>query len=174
VKILLAIAAIILVLACINYINLTTARASLRVREVGVRKVVGSRKSRLMAQFLVESMLISLVSFLFAITMVQVLLPTFIQMTGHELSLERLFQPQTILSTASCIILLGVIAGIYPAVYMARFAPVASLKGELQTGVRSVLFRRILLSLQFAISLILMIGVFTILRQVKYMKTADL
>jgi len=173
-RILIAIAVPILILACINYINLTTARASLRAREVGVRKVAGSLKSRLIAQFLVESVLISLVSFLLAITLVQVLLPTFNQLAMTELSLERLFQPQTILLLFACILLLGIIAGIYPAIYLTTFKPVASLKGEQLTGVTSVLFRRILLTFQFAISVVLIIGVLTILRQLKYMKTADL
>ena len=175
-KILLTIAAVILILACINYINLTTARASLRAREVGVRKVMGSLRSRLMAQFVVESVLISLVSFLLAITIVQVLLPSFIQMTGYELeiSLERLFQPQTILFTITGILLLGLMAGIYPAFYMTTFQPVASLKGEQKTGKKSVLYRRILLSLQFTISVVLIIGVLMLLKQLKFMKTADL
>jgi len=173
-RILLAISVFILVLASINYINMATARATLRAREVGVRKVVGSSKSRLIAQFLVESVLISLVSFLIAITLVQVLLPAFNQLAMTELSLERLFQPQSIWLSFACILLLGIIAGIYPATYLTTFQPVASLKGKQLTGVKSVLFRRILLTFQFAISVVLLIGVFTILRQLKYMKTADL
>jgi putative ABC transport system permease protein len=174
VRILLAIAVFILVLACINYINMTTARALLRAREVGVRKVAGSLKSRLIAQFLVESVIISLLSFLIAIILVLVLLPAFNQLAMTELSLKRLFQPQSIWLSFACIIFLGIIAGIYPATYLTTFQPVASLKGEQLTGMRSVLFRRILLTFQFAISLVLITGVLTILRQLKYMKTADL
>lgn len=173
-RVLITIVVFILVLACINYINLATARASLRAREVGVRKVLGSLKSRLIAQFLVESVLMGLVSFLIAIILVQVLLPIFNQMVRNELSMEILFHPQIILISFACVLLLGIIAGIYPAVYLTTFQPVASLKGEQLTGVKSILFRRILLTFQFAISVVLMIGVSTILRQLRYMKTADL
>jgi putative ABC transport system permease protein len=173
-KILSAIAIFILVLACINYINLTTARASLRSREVGIRKVSGSLKYSLIVQFLVESVIISLVSLLIAITLVQVLLPTFNQLAMIELSLERFFKPGTILLSITGILLLGFMAGIYPAFYLTTFQPVAFLKGEQLTGVRSVLFRRVLLTFQFAISVVLIIGLLTILRQLKYMKTADL
>lgn len=173
-KILSAIAIFILVLACINYINLTTARASLRAREVGIRKVSGSLKSSLIAQFLIESVIISLVSFLIAITLVQVLLPTFNHLAMIELSLDRFFKPGTILLSITGILLLGFMAGIFPALYLTTFKPVAFLKGNQATGLRSVLFRRVLLTFQFAISLVLIIGVFTILRQLKYMKTADL
>jgi putative ABC transport system permease protein len=173
-KILSAIAIFILVLACINYINLTTARASLRAREVGVRKVSGSLKSSLIVQFLVESVIISMISLLIAITLVQVLLPTFNQLTMIEINMERFFKPGTILLSIIGILLLGIMAGIYPALYLTAFKPVAFLKGEQLTGLRSVLFRRVLLTFQFAISVVLIIGVFTILRQLKYMKTADL
>ncbi len=173
-KILSAIAIFILVLASINYINLTTARASLRAREVGIRKVSGSLKSSLIVQFLVESVIISLVSLLIAITLVQVLLPTFNQLAMIELSLERFFKPGTVLLSITGILLLGFMAGIYPAFYLTSFQPVAFLKGEQLTGVRSVLFRRVLLTFQFAISVVLIIGVLSILRQLKYMKTADL
>jgi putative ABC transport system permease protein len=173
-KILSAITIFILVLACINYINLTTARASLRAREVGIRKVSGSLKSSLIVQFLVESVIISLVSLLIAITLVQVLLPTFNQLAMIELSLERFFKPGTILLSITGILLLGFMAGLYPAFYLTTFQPVAFLKGEQMTGVRSVLFRRVLLTFQFTISVVLIIGVLTILRQLKYMKTADL
>jgi len=173
-KILSAISIFILVLACINYINLTTARASLRAREVGIRKVSGSLKSSLILQFLVESVIISLVSLLLAITLVHVLLPTFNQLAMIELNLERFFKPGTIFLLITGIILLGFMAGIYPAFYLTAIQPVAFLKGAQPTGLRSVLYRRVLLTFQFAISVVLIIGALTILRQLKYMKTADL
>jgi putative ABC transport system permease protein len=174
IRILLSIAIFILILACINYVNLTTARASLRSREVGIRKVAGSSKVSLIAQFLVESIIISLVSFSIALTLVQVLLPTFNQLAMTEINLETFFQPATILISIAGIVLLGVATGIYPALYMTTFQTVPSIKGEQLTGITSVVFRRILFAFQFTISILLIIGVFTILRQLKYMKTADL
>jgi len=136
--------------------------------------VAGSSNVRLISQFLVESILISLASFLFALTLVQVLLPTFKQIALTEISLETFFQPGTILISVAGIVLLGFITGIYPAMYMTTFRTVASIEGEQLTGITSVLFRRILFTFQFSISILLIVGVFTILRQLKYMKTADL
>jgi putative ABC transport system permease protein len=171
---LLSIAVFILILACINYVNLTTARASLRSREVGIRKVAGSSNVSLIAQFLVESIIISLASFLFALTLVQVLLPTFNQIALTEINLAAFFQPEIILISVAGIVVLGFITGIYPAVYLTTFRAVASIEGEQLTGTTSVLFRRILFTFQFSISILLIVGVFTILSQLKYMKTADL
>ena len=141
---------------------------------MGIRKVSGSLRSSLIVQFLVESVIISLLSFLIAITLVQVLLPTFNQLVMIDISLERFFKPVTILFSITGILLLGFMAGIFPTLYLTSFQPVAFLKGEQPTGVSSVLFRRVLLTFQFAISVVLIIGVLTILRQLKYMKTADL
>ena len=174
IRILLSIALFILILACINYVNLTTARASLRSREVGIRKVAGSSNVRLIAQFLVESIIISLASFLFALTLVQVLLPIFNQIALTEINLATFFQPETILISVAGIVSLGFINGIYPALYLTTFQTVASIEGEQLTGITSVYFRRILFTFQFSISILLIVGVFTILRQLKYMKTADL
>jgi putative ABC transport system permease protein len=173
-RILLVIAVFILFMATINFINLTTARSSLRVREVRVRKIVGSLKSRLIAQFLVESIIISLVSFLLAMTFVQVMLPVFNQLAMSDLSVESLLHPRIILVLLAGVLLLGSIAGLYPAISITRYPPVASSKGEKMTGDRSAIPRRILLIFQFTISVVLIICVFTILKQVNYMRTADL
>ena len=171
---LLAIAVFILTLAGINYVNLTTARASLRAREVGIRKVSGACRSRLMTQFLVESALTGLISLMISYTLVQVLLPTFNQLVQAELSLNRLFQPEIIGLTVTGVILLGFIAGLYPAMQLTFLHPVASLKEELLRGPRSGIFRRILLALQFVISVVLTMGVLTILKQIHFMKYTDL
>ena len=174
IRILLSIAVFILILACINYVNLTTARASLRSREVGIRKVVGSSKVSLIAQFLVESIIISLASFSIALTLVQLLLPTFNQIALTEINLDTFFKPETILISVAGIVLLGFITGIYPASYLTTFQTVASIEGKQLTGITSVLFRRILFTFQFTVSILLIVGVFTILRQLNYMKTANL
>ena len=173
-RILLAIAIFILLLACINYINLTTARASMRAREVGIRKVTGAFKPQLIVQFFLESIITSLVSFLIAITIVQLLLPTFNELAMADLSMERLFEPKPLLLTVAGILILGFIAGIYPALYLTSFGTIVSLKGNQLKGESSIFLRRILLTFQFTISVVLIIGVFTILAQLEYMKTADL
>jgi putative ABC transport system permease protein len=171
---LLAIAVFILILAGINYVNLTTAKSSLRAREVGIRKVSGATRSRLMIQFLAESVLTGLISLLVSYTLVQVLLPTFNQMVQAEFSLKQLFKPEIIGLSVTGVILLGFMAGLYPAIQLTAFHPVASLKEELLRGPRSGIFRRILLALQFVISVVLTMGVLTILKQIHFMKYTDL
>jgi len=172
-RILLVIAGFILFIASINYINLTTSRSSLRAREVRVRKIVGSLKYRLIAQFLAESVIISMVSFLVSMTIVQLMLPVFNQLAMSDLSIERFLQPHIILVSLAGVFLLGSIAGLYPAISLTRFHPVGSWRGE-KTGDRTLLPRSILLTFQFTISVVLIICVFTILKQLDYMKTADL
>lgn len=173
-RVLLTIAIFILVLAVINYINLTTARASLRAREVGIRKVTGSTESRLIVQFLVESILITLASLLIALVTVYLLLPGFNQLAFTDLDLGSLTGPVPVVIYILAAIILGVISGIYPAVYLTSFQPVASLSGNKRKGRGSAVFRRILLTFQFTISIVLIIGVLVIFMQLKYMKTADL
>ena len=174
VRILLAIAVCILLLACINYINLTTARAIMRAREVGVRKGLGAHKPQLILQFLLESIVTILVSSFIALTIVQLLLPVFNELAIADINIERLLEPKILLITISGIAILGVIAGIYPAIYMTSFRTMASLKGEQLKGDRSILFRRVLLTLQYTISVMLIIGVFSFLGQLRYMKTSEL
>jgi putative ABC transport system permease protein len=173
-RILLVIAVFILFMASINFINLTTARSSLRAREVRVRKIVGSLKSGLVAQFLVESVIISLVSFLLSTTIVRVLLPIFNQLAMSDLSVESLLQPRIVLLLLAGVLLLGSITGMYPAISLTGYPPVASLMSEKMTGDRSALPRRVLLTFQFTISIVLIICVFTILKQLNYMRTADI
>jgi len=173
-RILLVIAVFILFMASINFINLTTARGSLRAREVRVRKIAGSVKSELITQFLIESVIISLASFLISITFVLVMLPVFNQLAMSDLSIERLLQPRIILVSLAGVLLLGSIAGMYPALSITGCPPVASLEGEKMTGDRSALPRRVLLTFQFTISIVLIICVFTIIKQLNYMRTADL
>jgi putative ABC transport system permease protein len=165
---------LILVLAIINYINLTTARASLRAKEVGIRKVAGSSKSSLVIQFLVEAIVVTLFSFLIALTMVQLLLPAFNQLASTDVEMEFKDMPGTWIIYLVSVIVLGLISGIYPAIYLTVFKPVKYLSGEHVKGTGSVVFRRVLLTFQFTISMVLIIGVIVIFRQLAYMKTADL
>jgi putative ABC transport system permease protein len=173
-RLLMTISVFILLLAIINYINLTTARASLRAKEVGIRKVAGSSKAALINQFLSEAVLVAFLSLLIALTMVQLLLPGFNQLALTDLDLETIMKPGTWTILLIFVILTGVVSGIYPALSLTQFQPVNSLTGGHLKGSKSAIYRRVLLTLQFSISIILIVGVLVIIKQLNYMKNADL
>jgi putative ABC transport system permease protein len=159
--------AFILLLACINFINLSTARSANRAKEVGLRKVVGSQRCGLIVQFLTESLLLSYLSFLLALGMAWLLLPFFNRMTNVELQLpwtEWWLLP--ILFTAGTVV--GLLAGIYPAAYLSRFRPVEVLKGQLARGGGHSRLRSVLVVFQFTTSVILIIATFVVYRQVNF------
>lgn len=164
----------LLMLAIINYVNLTTARASLRSREVGIRKALGSSVLRLIQQFLTEAILVSLFSFLLALTLVQLMIPQFNKLasTYLQMPLNSGIIPWALYILAA--VVLGVISGIYPAFIMVRFKTIESLSGVQGTGSGSLVFRRMLLTVQFTVSIILIIGLTVVVKQLRYMKTADL
>jgi ABC-type antimicrobial peptide transport system permease subunit len=160
---------IVLLIACINFMNLSTARSEKRAKEVGVRKAVGSGRKELIRQFLSESMLIAGLSFFFALLLVAVALPYFNRLTEKEMSLQishPLFWGIMIAFT----IITGLLAGSYPAFYLSSFNPVRVLKGNLKAGKSSSLPRKILVIVQFASSVILMIGTVVIYEQIQYGK----
>jgi len=160
---------IVLLIACINFMNLSTARSEKRAKEVGVRKAVGSGRKELVRQFLSESMLIAGLAFLFALLLVALALPYFNKLTEKEMSLQisnPLFWGIMIVFT----IVTGLLAGSYPAFYLSSFNPVRVLKGNLKAGKSSSLPRKILVVLQFASSVILMIGTVVIYEQIQYGK----
>ncbi len=173
-RIMITIALFILILAIINYINLTTARASLRAKEIRVRKVTGSSIFLLISQFLVESVIVALISLLIALTMVQLLIPAFNQLASLEMNPELLLNGKTLIAYSLSIILLGIISGMYPALYLTGMNSVASLSEKRASEPGIIVFRRALLTFQFTLSIILIIGVFVISRQIQFMKTADL
>ena len=173
-RIILVIAIFVLVVASINYINVTTARSSTRAREVMLRKIVGASKSRLIFQFLTESVITSLISFLIAITIVQILYPKFNQLALVELSMAKLYQPRMMMASIAIVVIIGIIAGIYPALSLSGFRAFSTKNSERLTGEKSVLPRRILLTFQYIVSIILIISVFTIIKQLRYMRSADL
>jgi putative ABC transport system permease protein len=173
-RVLLTVAIIILILAVINYINLTTARASLRAKEVGIRKVSGSSKTSLINQFLIEAILVTIFSLLVALTLVQLLMPGFNELASTDLDLVFINKQGTWVIFLISGVSLGLISGIYPAVYLTGYQPVAFLSGKQVKGAGSVIFRRVLFTFQFTISITLIIGVFVIFRQLNYMKSADL
>ncbi|MES1223039.1 MAG: ABC transporter permease, partial [Bacteroidota bacterium] len=159
----------VLLIACINFMNLSTARSEKRAKEVGVRKAVGSGRKELIRQFLSESMLIAALAFLFALLLVAIALPYFNKLTQKEMTLQidnPLFWGIMIAFT----ILTGLLAGSYPAFYLSSFNPVRVLKGNLKAGKSSSLPRKILVVAQFASSVILMIGTIVIYRQIQHGK----
>ena len=172
-KLLMAVSVLILILAIINYVNLSTARGSLRAREVGIRNVLGATKSRLICQFLVEALTVTLFSFIIALTLVQLLLPAFNRLAMTDLEMEFLRDPVSLLWFALSMVLLGMISGFYPAVYLTGFKVIRTLAGAQVTGKGSVLFRRFLLTFQFTASLILVIALLVIFKQLGFMKKTD-
>ncbi|MCD8741770.1 ABC transporter permease [Mucilaginibacter roseus] len=161
------IAGFILVLACINFLNLSTARSANRAREVGVRKVIGSTRANLIRQFLTESLLYSFFSFVLGLALTAIALPAFNKVAGTQLTLpwtEWWLLP--VLVTSAFII--GLIAGIYPAFYLSYFKPATTLKGALSMGSRNSGLRSGLVIFQFTVSIVLIIGTAVIYKQMQY------
>ncbi|MFO8235402.1 MAG: ABC transporter permease [Bacteroidales bacterium] len=169
-----AIAVFILFIASINFINLTTAKAASRAKEVGLRKVVGGRRKQLIGQFLSESVLISLIAFILALGLVELLLPQFNHLLQGEISNHYFREPFFWLIFLSGILVVGVISGLYPSFYLTSFNPVSVMKGEQTRGKKGSGFRRGLTIFQFFISVILIIGTLTIYQQINFMKNKDL
>lgn len=169
-----AIGVFILLIACINFMNLSTARSAKRAREVGMRKVLGSYRSQLIQQFLGESVLLSFLALLFALLLVLVFLPTFNSFSGKDMSLSTIFNYKYLSLVLLITIIVGIVSGIYPALFLSSFEPTQVLKGTFSPGSRSKLFRQGLVTLQFAISLALIVSTAIIYRQLKYLRTADL
>ncbi len=173
VNIFLVIAFIILIVACINFMNLATARSARRSKEVGLRKVVGAGRQQLVMQFLSESMLISFLALIFAIGLVFLLLPTFNEITGKQLEIS-LLDIKLVIGLAIIAMITGLIAGSYPALFLSSFRPVSVLKGKLKLGNRHSLFRNILVICQFAVSLLLLVGTAVIYTQLNFIKDKNL
>ena len=168
------IVAIFLVLiAAMNYMNLATARSTRRAREVGLRKVVGSRREPLMIQFLSESMVFTIISLIFSIVLLIVLLPKFNMLAGKSFNLHVIYSPVVLLTLLGIILVVGLFGGSYPAFFLSRFSPVTVLKGEITQGSAGSLFRKILVVIQFTISVIMIICTLVVFRQLNYLKTMD-
>ena len=172
--ILTSIALFTLLIACINFMNLSTARSSKRSAEVGIRKVLGAEKSALVRQFLGESVFMSLIAFVFAFALVWFLLPAFNKLAGKELSLS--FSQNTITIAAFLVlsVITGIVAGIYPAFYLSSFRPVKVLKGRFSNSLAAVSLRKGLVVFQFVISVALIISSVVIASQMRYLRSADL
>jgi putative ABC transport system permease protein len=166
------IALLILVIACINFMNLATARSAERAREVGVRKVMGSFKGQLIAQFLIEAILLSTISTLIAITFVFLLLPYFNNLV--EKQLQFVFSIDVIFGLIGFALFVGMLAGLYPAFVLSSFNPVVVMKGNFSGGAKGSWLRNGLVVFQFWISIVLIVGTIVIGRQMKFMQNKDL
>ena len=167
------VAILILVMACINFTNLSTARAASRSREVGIRKSIGAQKNSLIVQFLSEAMLLSFIALIFAIVFVQLLLPLFNEVTTKSIQLDlsnSVFIAGTLGITAIC----GLLAGSYPAFVLSKFNPVKVLKGNTQPGLTGNTLRRSLVVVQFTTSIILVVGSIAIYKQIVFISEKNL
>ncbi len=168
------IAIFILLIACINFINLTTARSTERAKEVGIRKMAGAGKPQLIRQFIGESVIICGIALLLTLGLAALLLPLFNQLAGKQVS-EGIFSNwQYIGLLALAAIAIGLLAGSYPALVLSSFRPVVVLKGRFATGVKGILLRKGLVVAQFSISIALIIGTIIVYRQMNYMRSRDL
>lgn len=169
-----AIAFFIILLACINFMNLATARSANRAKEVGIRKTLGSLRSSLMRQFLTESVILSLIATVLALAAALLLLRPFNNVAGKEISMELFTKPWFLLSLLGLMLVVGVIAGSYPAFYLSSFKPVEVLKGKLKAGMKSSGIRNVLVVFQFFISITLIICTLLVYEQLDYTRNKNL
>ena len=166
------VAAFILLIACINFMNLSTARAAGRIREVGIRKVVGARRGSLMLQYLGESTLMAFLSLLLALVLAWLLLPAFRQLTGKSLTLFP--DARLLTGLVAGTLVTGLLAGSYPAFYLSGFRPVQVLKGKFATSFTELMIRKGLVVFQFTLSVALIVSVLVVHRQMDVIGTRDL
>jgi putative ABC transport system permease protein len=168
------IAIFILLIACVNFMNLATARSGSRAKEIGLRKVVGAQRVQLVRQFIGESMVYSFLSLALAILLVEAFLPYFSALVGQKLSIDYLSNVSYLLIVLLTAVIVGAIAGSYPAFFLSAFKPTSVLKGELRSGGASVWIRKALVVSQFVISIALIAGSVFIFKQIDYVKNRDL
>ncbi|MEQ9468302.1 MAG: FtsX-like permease family protein [Ekhidna sp.] len=162
-------AAFILIIACINFMNLSTARSVERAKEVGIRKVMGSHRKQLVAQFLSESTLVAMLSAMLAIVIAWLFQPVFAQLSGRDLSVLGFFTPVNILILIGVVIAIGVLAGLYPAFFISSYSPIGILRGSMKTSGKGVMLRNVLVVLQFSISIALISATLLIYNQMDFM-----
>ena len=168
------IAIFIVFMSCINFINLSTARSAKRACEIGIRKVSGAVRKNLIFQFLGESFLLTITAVAIALLIVSSLLPVFNSLTGKQIATGSLSQPSILLIIVGLVLFTAIASGSYPALILSSFKPVQVLKGRLNLGSSGSLFRKILVVIQFSISIVLIIGAGVIYKQLNYIKTKDI
>mgnify|MGYP005811685645 CR=1 FL=1 len=169
-----AIAIFILLIACINFMNLATARSAKRALEVGLRKVLGADRELLVRQFMGETIFMAVLAMLFALLIAYLALPAFGNFTGKVLSMNIFEHPEYLLGFVGLVVLVGIVAGSYPSLFLSGFQPVSVLKGTYKIGSIHEKFRSVLVVGQFAISIVLIVAVLVVLRQLDFMKNKDL
>lgn len=169
-----AIACFMIIIACINYMNLATARSANRAKEVGVRKVMGAQKPQLITQFITESVLIALISLLVSLVAIYLLLPAFNSVANKSIPFGYILQGPVILSLVGIVVFVGIVGGSYPAFYLSGFNPVNVLKGEGASKGGSVLFRKTLVITQFSISIFMLISTMIVFDQLEFIRNKDL
>jgi len=168
------IAVFLLIIACINYMNLATARSACRGMEVGLRKVFGSYRASIIWQFITESIIIAMLATILAVGLAELVLPLFNTLIVDNVEINFIKDPAYILGLLVLSLFVGFFAGIYPAFYLSAFEPVQVLKGKLAKGLRGVSLRKILIVVQFNISIALIIGTLIVLQQISFAKNKEL
>lgn len=169
-----AVALFILLIACINFMNLATARSANRAREVGIRKVLGTAKNALIGQFLTESIVMAMLALFLAIALAWLMLPWFNNLSAKDLHISIFFQPKYLTFILLLPVVVGIISGGYPAFYLSAFQPVGVLKGKLPVGFKKSHLRSFLVVFQFAISLVLIIGTIIIYSQLNFIQNTKI
>ncbi|MCK4880895.1 MAG: ABC transporter permease, partial [Bacteroidales bacterium] len=163
----------LLLIATLNYISLATARSAKRAKEISLRKVIGSSRRLLIIQFLAESSLLTLFSLLLSIGLIMILLPQLNLLSGKSFSLEVLGRPVVILSLIGIMLLVGILGGIYPAIFLSRFSPVMVMKGITQSGTSRGIFRKVLTVIQFTISGVMIASTLVVINQLDYLQNKE-
>ncbi|WP_373519135.1 ABC transporter permease [Pricia sp.] len=168
------VALFMLIIASINYMNLTTARAAGRAKEIGIRKVVGSSRSQLIKQFLLESVLVTAIATILSVLIVILLLPYFNTLSGKAITLESLFESNILYILAGVVVLVGLLGGSYPAIYLTSTNAIAVLKGKLAKASSNSMLRKALVTTQFTISMVMLICTMVVYNQLNFMRDKDL
>ncbi|MFA9452648.1 MAG: ABC transporter permease [Candidatus Aminicenantaceae bacterium] len=169
-----SIAFLLLVIACINYMNLATARSAKRAKEVGMRKVVGARRNQLIKQFLGESTMLTLVALVLTLGLVVLSLPAFKGFIQRDLSFDPMHNPGLLLGVMGTFVLVGLLAGAYPAVYISRFKPISALRSASSKGKGGALFRNLLVVFQFTVSILLILSTVVVRNQLHYIQNKEM
>jgi len=168
-----SIAILIVLIAAINFMNLSTAQASRRAKEVGIKKIGGSTKGMLITQFLSESFILSFISLIFALVFIKITIPYFNNLLGTSLTLGLIAKWYTIPALALFTILVGLLSGSYPAFFLSSFSPQEVLKGSIKSSMQNGRIRRVLVVFQFTVSILLIVGTMVMYSQIKYMLNKD-
>ncbi|MBN2275715.1 MAG: ABC transporter permease [Bacteroidales bacterium] len=167
------VAVFLVLIAAMNYMNLATARSAKRAREVGLRKVVGSERGPIILQFLLESVIFTMISLVLSLVLLFILLPKFNELAGRSFDLHAVFSPAVLLAVFVILLVVGIAGGSYPAFFLSRFNPATVLKGEITQGTAGSMFRKVLVVIQFTVSVIMIICTLVVFRQLHYMKNMD-